>query len=95
LKQGIEDMPDPAMTTNADDEVAQFLRNSGVLRDMQRQALEINLRHVATEQGFELLHISHRHHPVVEFSAYMVIWTTTITQFACARRSVACCVPRR
>jgi hypothetical protein len=64
-------MPDPAITTNEDDEVAQFLRDSGVLRAMQQQALEVNLRRVANDQGFELLHMSCRHHPALEFSAYM------------------------
>ena len=38
---------------------------------MQQQALEVNLREVANTQGFELLHMSHRHHPVVEFSIHM------------------------
>lgn len=64
-------MPDPARTTNADDQVAQFLRDSGVLRAMQQQVLEVNLRQVAERQGCEVLHVSHRHHPVVEFSICM------------------------
>jgi F420-dependent methylenetetrahydromethanopterin dehydrogenase len=64
-------MHDPATTANPNDEAAQFLRESGVLRAMQRDAMDINLRDVANGQGFELLHISHRHHPVVEFSVYM------------------------
>ena len=64
-------MLDPATTTNADDEVAQFLHDSGVLRAMQQDALEVNLRRVANSQGFELLHISHRHHPAVELALYM------------------------
>ena len=64
-------MLDPATTTNADDEVAQFLRDSGVLRAMQQDALEVNLRRVANSQGFELLHISHRHHPAVELALYL------------------------
>ena len=64
-------MPDPAISTDVDDEVAQFLHNSGVLRAMQQDALAVNLRRVANDQGFELLHISYRRHPVVEFSAYM------------------------
>ena len=64
-------MPDPAITSAVDDEIVQFLRDSGVLRGMQQQALEVNLHHVANCQGFEILHISHRHYPVVEFSAYM------------------------
>jgi hypothetical protein len=64
-------MPDWATATNTDHEVARFLRDSGVLRAMQQQALEVNLRHVANSRGFELLHISHWHHPAVEFSAYI------------------------
>ena len=64
-------MPDPSITTDVDDEIAQFLRDSGVIRAMQQQALEANLRHVASSQGFEVLHVSHRHYPAVEFSAYM------------------------
>jgi hypothetical protein len=49
----------------------QLLRESGVLQAMQRDTLDINLRDVANSQGFELLHISHRHHPAVEFSVYL------------------------
>jgi F420-dependent methylenetetrahydromethanopterin dehydrogenase len=64
-------MRDPATTTKANDEVAQLLRDSGVLRAMQRDTLDANLRDVANRQGFELLHISHRHHPAVEFTAYL------------------------
>jgi hypothetical protein len=64
-------MPDPSRTTNADDEMEQFLRDSGVLLAMQQQALEVHLRQVAERQGFEVLHVSHRHHPVVEFSIGM------------------------
>lgn len=64
-------MPDPSKTTSADDEVARFLRESGVLLAMQQQALEANLHHVANSQGFELLHVSHRHHPAVELSLYL------------------------
>ena len=64
-------MPDQATTTDADNEMAQFLRNSGVLRDLQQQAMGVNLRQVANGQGFEILNISPRHHPAVEFSAYM------------------------
>jgi hypothetical protein len=69
--QELKTMPDPSMTTNADDEMEQFLRDSGVLLAMQQQALEVNLRQVAEPQGFEVLHVSHRHHPVVEFSIGM------------------------
>ena len=54
-----------------DADFRQFLRESGVLRDMQQDALHANLRCVANSQGFELLHISHRHHPAVELSVYM------------------------
>jgi len=36
-------MPDPT-TTSAEDEVAQFLRDSGVLRAMQQDAMDLNLR---------------------------------------------------
>ena len=64
-------MSDPATTTNPNDDVAQFLRDSGVLRTMQQDALDVNLRRVANGQGFELLHISHRHHPAVELSLYL------------------------
>lgn len=63
-------MRDWTTTTNTD-EVAQFLRNSGVLRAMQQQTMEVNLRRVATGQGFEILHVSHRHYPAVELSLYM------------------------
>ena len=54
-----------------DADCSQLLRDSGVLRAMQQDALDINLRDVANSQGFELLHISHRHHPAFEFSVYM------------------------
>ena len=64
-------MPDPANTTDADEEVAHFPRNSGVLRAMQQQTMQVNLRRVANSQGCELLHISHRHYPAVELSLYM------------------------
>jgi hypothetical protein len=63
-------MPDPT-TTSAEDEVAQFLRDSGVLRAMQQDAMDLNLRQVANSQGFELLHISHRHDPAVEMALYL------------------------
>ena len=66
-----EDLVQSTTKTNADDEVAQFLRESGVLRAMQEETLEANLRRVANSQGFELLHISHRHHPVVELALYL------------------------
>lgn len=64
-------MPDSANTTEADEEVAQFLRKSGVLRAMQQQAMEVNLCRIADSEGFEVLHISHRHHPVAVLSLYM------------------------
>ena len=64
-------MPKTAKISDAEDEVEQFLHNSGVLRAMQQQAFEINLRTEANNQGFEILHISHRHHPAVEFSVIM------------------------
>jgi hypothetical protein len=64
-------MIDPATITTADDEAAQFLRKSGVLRQLQQQALEVNLRQAAHGQGSEILHISHRHQPAVEFSVLM------------------------
>jgi|ERR1035437_4221640 hypothetical protein len=63
-------MLDPT-TTSADDKVAQLLRDSGVLPAMQQDALHANLHWVAGSQGFELLHISHRHHPAVEFTVYL------------------------
>ena len=59
------------LASSADDKVAQLLRDSGVLRAMQQDALDVNLRCVANSQGFELLHISHRHHPAVELSIYL------------------------
>lgn len=64
-------MPLPATISHADEQVARFLRETGVLREMQQQTMEVNLRQVANGKGFEIFHVSHRHHPVVEFSIYM------------------------
>jgi len=61
-------------STFTDADFNQLLRDSGVLRAMQQDALHANLRYVAESQGFELLHISHRHHPAVELSVYMGEW---------------------
>jgi hypothetical protein len=58
-------------STFTDADFNQLLRDSGVLRAMQQDALDVNLRCVANSQGFELLHISHRHHPAVELSIYL------------------------
>jgi hypothetical protein len=58
-------------STFTDADFNQLLRDSGVLRDMQQDALHANLRCVAESQGFELLHISYRRHPAVEFSVHM------------------------
>ena len=49
----------------------QFVRESPVWRRMQYDILKANLRRVANDQGFEVLHISHRHHPAVELSLYL------------------------
>ena len=67
-------MPDSAKATSVDEEMARFLRESGVLREMQQQALEVNLRRVANARGFEVLCVSHRHHPAVELSLYIGEW---------------------
>lgn len=64
-------MQDSATTASADDEVAQFLHDSGVLRAMQQDTLDVNLRCVANSQGLEVLHISHWHHPAVEMALYL------------------------
>jgi hypothetical protein len=66
-----EEMLDTGTTMSANDEAARFLRESGALQVMQQDALEVNLRCVADSQGFELVHISHRHHPAVELSLHM------------------------
>ena len=58
-------------STFTDADFNQLLRDSGVLRAMQQDALHVNLRWVAESQGFDLLHISHRRHPAVEFSVHM------------------------
>ncbi|MGO8927698.1 MAG: hypothetical protein ACLQU3_12505 [Limisphaerales bacterium] len=64
--------PTSAQTrTSTDAFCSQLLRDSGVLRDMQQHALNVNLRCAAENQGFDLLDISHRHHPAVEFSVHM------------------------
>ena len=54
-----------------ENEAAQFLRQSGFLRRLQQDALYANLRVAAHSYGCEVLHISYRHHPAVEFSVIM------------------------
>lgn len=46
--------------------IEQFIKDSGVLIDIRKLALNANLLRIDTDQGFELLRIRHDHHPVVE-----------------------------
>ena len=48
-----------------------FVRESPAWRRMQYDSLNANLRLVANDQVFEVLHISHRQHPAVELSLYL------------------------
>ena len=62
-------MPDSDKTDDAVIEVEQFLRDSGVVRDLQQRVVGVSLCRVEKSQGFAIINISHRRHPAVEFSA--------------------------
>lgn len=59
-----------AVSESSPIEVEAFLRESGVLGRIQRQAFDCDLKRRANEHGFEVLRISHRHDPAVEVSLY-------------------------
>lgn len=61
------------MNATIEDEefIEQFVRESGVLLECQKLALEANLGRLAGENGLELLWLRHDHHPVVEMVLYV------------------------
>jgi len=68
--------------------VEQFLKDSGILLDIQKTTLKANLVRFANEHGFEVLRIRHDHHPVVELSLYVGNQNEQRTSLRC--RSMVC-----
>jgi|SRR5882724_1832326 len=51
-------------------DVEEFLRESGVMRRIQQQAFDCDIKRRAKQHGFEVLKISHRHDPAIEMALY-------------------------
>jgi len=76
------------LTDEDDAMIEQFVRESGVMAEIQKQALKANLMRLANECGFELLRLRHDHHPIVEMSFYVGNEDEMRTSLRC--RSMVC-----
>lgn len=68
--------------------IEQFVRESGVLLEIQKMALKADLLRLARERGYELIRLTHDHHPLIEVSLYVGSENEKRTSLRC--RSMVC-----
>src|SRR6266478_2274722 len=61
MAQTSADRTDTLAQENCGIDVEEFMRESGVLRRIQQQAFDCDIKRRAKQHGFEVLKISHRH----------------------------------